>query len=61
MSPTRTFIVRVSESSSRVLLEDVRERRQAVAADLHEASAQISRWLAEAGRAEAEDGVRPDA
>jgi hypothetical protein len=41
----RTFIIRVNESPARVVIEDVRERRRAVAADLASVGAQITAWL----------------
>jgi hypothetical protein len=46
----RTFIIRVSESPPRVVVEDVRERRRAVAADVAGAGAQIDAWLAGAAK-----------
>jgi len=66
MTASRTFIVRVSESPRRVVVEDVRERRRALVGDLREIGAQIEAWMAtrtatdpapEAGSSEREDSV----
>ena len=46
VTTTRTFIVRVTDSPRRVVLEDVRERRRAVVRDLAEVGLQIQAWLA---------------
>jgi hypothetical protein len=43
---SRSFIVRISESPRRVVVEDVRERRRALAVDLRDVGAQIEAWLA---------------
>jgi hypothetical protein len=56
MDTTRTFIVRVSESPRRVVVEDVRERRRGVAGDLADVGPQIAAWLATPA-----DVVRADA
>lgn len=45
VATTRTFVVRVTDSPQRVVLEDVRERRRAVAGDLAEVGLQIQAWL----------------
>ena len=42
---TRTFVVTVSESPSRVVVQDVRNARRAVAADLAALGEQIASWL----------------
>ena len=54
---SRTFIVRVTTSPLRVIVEDVRERRRAVAAELPSIGTQISTWL-ESSVTESEDGYR---
>ena len=41
----RTFIVRVSQTPLRVVVEDVRTQRRAVALDLDAVGAQIAAWL----------------
>jgi hypothetical protein len=41
----RTFIVRVSESPPRVVIEDVRTQRRAVRTDLNAVGGQIADWL----------------
>ena len=41
----RTFIVKVTDSPPRVVVEDVRAQRQAVAADLDAVGHQIAIWL----------------
>jgi hypothetical protein len=41
----RTFVVRVSETEPRVVVEDVRSRRRVVAVDITEVSAAIERLL----------------
>jgi muconolactone delta-isomerase len=41
----RTFIVRVTDSPPRVVVEDVRAQRQAVASDLDAVGHQIAIWL----------------
>lgn len=43
----RTFVVTVNESPDRVIVEDVRNRRRAVAADLPHVGEQIARLLEE--------------
>jgi hypothetical protein len=55
VATSRTFIVRVSESPLRVVIEDVRERRRAVAAELQAVAPQIASWLAATP-----DGETPD-
>jgi hypothetical protein len=40
--PARTFVVTISESPSRVVVEDVRCRRRAVAADLAAVGGEIA-------------------
>ena len=42
---TRTFVVTVSETPSRVVVEDVRNARRAVAAGLGAVGEQIESWL----------------
>ena len=42
---SRTFVIRVSESPRRVVIDDVRGRRRAMAADLASVGAQIEAWL----------------
>jgi hypothetical protein len=44
--PGRTFVVTVSESPPRVVVEDVRSRRRAVAGNLAAVGAEIARLLA---------------
>lgn len=51
----RRFIVTVGESPSRVVVEDVRGRRSAVAADLGTVGAAIDRMI-EASRPDEADG-----
>jgi hypothetical protein len=46
MTSPRAFIVRVSDSPPRVVVEDVRSRTQAVVDDLSEVGPLIERWLA---------------
>lgn len=41
----RSFVVRVSETSPRVVVEDVRTREKAVAESLATVGDQIARWL----------------
>ncbi len=63
VTTSRTFIVRVTESPSRVVIEDVRTRRRAVARDLTDVGAQIAAWLALPGVApvvDIEPGPRED-
>ena len=57
MTISRTFIVRVSESPRRVLVEDVREQRQAIAVDLASVGAQIAAWIEPGMSDEREDPV----
>jgi hypothetical protein len=64
MTTSRTFIVRVSESPRRVVIEDVRERQQALVGDLGDIGAQIEAWLVatrmtatEAGPSERDDSA----
>jgi len=45
MEVSRTFIVRITASPQRVIVEDVREHRRAVAGDLAGVGAQIATWL----------------
>ena len=45
-SVPRSFVVTVRSRPERVVVEDVRGRRQAAAADIAAAGAQIERWLA---------------
>ena len=45
MTNPRTFIVRVSESPPRVIVEDVRYRRRVVADGLGDVGEQITVWL----------------
>ena len=61
MTGPRTFIIRVSESPSRVVIEDVRGRRRAVAVNLGEVERQIAEWLTPAADPglEREDYVSP--
>ena len=67
MEVSRTFIVRITASPQRVIVEDVREHRRAVAGDLAGVGGQIASWLrlplgnpAEVdGRAPREDSVSP--
>jgi hypothetical protein len=54
--PARTFIVRVSESPPRIVIEDVRTLRTVVAADLDAIAAQIAAWLREAAEENAATG-----
>jgi hypothetical protein len=42
----RTFVVRVSETEPRVIVEDVRSRERVVAADLSDLAGAIERLLA---------------
>jgi hypothetical protein len=44
----RTFIVRVSDSPPRVVIEDVRTLRTIAAADLDAVGRQIAEWLRDA-------------
>jgi len=66
MTASRTFIVRVSQSPRRVVVEDVRERRRALVSDLPAIGSQIEAWMAtgtaadpspDAGSSEREDSV----
>lgn len=41
----RTFVVTVSESPARVVVEDVRTRRREVADDLEQVGERIAGWL----------------
>ena len=41
----KTFVITVSDSPSRVVVEDVRNRRRAVAADLDGVGAEIARLI----------------
>jgi muconolactone delta-isomerase len=41
----RSFVVRVSETTTRVVVEDVRTREKAVAENLSAVGDQIARWL----------------
>ena len=63
VSNPRTFIVRVSETPRRVIVEDVRHRRRAVAEGLDGVGAQIAVWLQtqppEPKPLEREDSVSP--
>lgn len=43
--PGRTFVITVTESPARVVVEDVRSRRRAVAADLATVGGEIARLL----------------
>jgi hypothetical protein len=51
--PARTFIVRVSDSPPRVVIEDVRSLRTVAATDLDAIGPQIATWLREAAEASA--------
>jgi len=44
--PGRTFVVTVTEAPARVVVEDVRSRRRAIASNLDEIGAQIERLTA---------------
>jgi len=56
MSP-RTFVVTVGEAPSRVVVEDVRSRRRAVADELEDVGATIGRLL-DASRGQADSDGR---
>ena len=49
MTP-RTFVVTVSDSPARVVVEDVRTQRREVADDLDAVGSQIASWLAPHGQ-----------
>ncbi|HKP91551.1 MAG TPA: hypothetical protein VJT75_16415 [Thermoleophilaceae bacterium] len=48
--PARTFVVTVSDSPARVLVEDVRTQERAVADDLAQVGARIAEWLEPEGQ-----------
>ena len=56
MTAARRFVVTVGSSPARVIVEDVRSRRRAVAGDLGAVGAEIRRLM----RAPAPDGDRGD-
>ena len=53
----RTFVVTVSESPARVVIEDVRSRERIVAADVSDVGAKIARWMSRAQTGAAADRI----
>jgi hypothetical protein len=51
----KTFVITVSDSPSRVVVEDVRNRRRAVAPDLHAVGEEIARLIEDPPEKEHED------
>jgi hypothetical protein len=52
----RSFVVTVRSAPARVVVEDVRGRRQASAPDVAAAGAQIERWLGSPGADAVDEG-----
>jgi hypothetical protein len=55
----QTFVITISDSPSRVVVEDVRNRRRAIATDLHAVGAEIARLIEDPPDEEQEDDESP--